>query len=128
MLNMNKSLRQELQTLRSYLTHIEEKNTRNQLLYDRVRDRQDRQMSLMQERLHANGHLVKSLQDYCDWWSDRWRSLDDERRRLLMINYTLEARIQSLESELDRLKSQRSSRVGAIVKSEGLNDHSDAMQ
>ena len=125
MLSMNKSLREELGSLRSYLNHIEDRNSQNQLMYDRVRDRLERQISLMHERLLANGHLVKSLQDYCDWWSERWRSMDTERRRLLMINYTLEARVQALESDLAQLRSHRMVRRQMTLKKERMDDHSD---
>ena len=125
MLSMNKSLREELRSLRTYLNHIEDRNNQNQLLYDRVRDRHERQISLMHERLIANGHLVKSLQDYCDWWSERWRNMDNERRRLLMTNYTLEARIQALESDLAQLRSRRMVRRQLSLKEERMDDHSD---
>lgn len=125
MLNMNKSLRDELKSLRSYLNHIENRNAQSVLMYDRVRDRHERQLGIMHERLLAKSHLVKSLQDYCDWWSDRWRNIDDERRRLLMINYTLEARVQTLESDLARLQMNNRQLSSRKKRSDNSEDRMD---
>ena len=64
MLNMNKSLRDELKSLRSYLNHIENRNAQSVLMYDRVRDRHERQLGIMHERLLAKSHLVKSFYEF----------------------------------------------------------------
>ena len=86
MQDLNSNLNQELRSLRSYVTQLDFRNARSQVAYDRIHSQLDRQISSLQDQLQAKNALVKSLQSYCDWWSDKWTLSNSDRQKMLQEN------------------------------------------
>ena len=61
--------------------------------YDQLERNHQTELSLLRDQLRIKDHIIKSLQDRCDWWSRTWRTLDYDHRNL-QRSYNL-VRLQS---------------------------------
>ena len=106
LLDLNDDLHKELRSLRSYVSHMDQRQTRYQLAHDRIKEQQDRRIQILQEQVQSQNNLIKSLQSYGDWWSSKWTHSNNDRQRLMRENYVLRSRIQDLESQLALYESR----------------------